>query len=226
MSSPDPPCRCGWTLGRPIARDWERRAARAAGSGGPGAGRVQPPAAPPPSKTHAPATSPAHTAAPTVLVTASGAGKRVWPHRAAACPHAACRMEGPGASLWALTSGRTGPCDESSKGASAEVAMAPGRGLSSDQPPGCRLLAGRDPGSPRPPIAPLGAAGSVLVVARGTRPVYLRPWLSAGRGWRRRPRRSRHTGAGGLRYGARSRGAELGAAERPAPAGGKGLGRV
>ena len=94
-------------FGRPMAHDWERRAARAAGSGGPGAGRVQPPAAPPPHKTQAPATLPAHTAAPTVVVTASGAGKRVWPHRAAACPHAACWTEGPGAARCALTSGRT-----------------------------------------------------------------------------------------------------------------------
>jgi hypothetical protein len=69
------------------------------GSGGPGAGRVQPPAAPPPYKTQAAATLPAHTAAPTAVVTASGAGKRVWPHRAAAGPHAVGRTEGPGAAL-------------------------------------------------------------------------------------------------------------------------------
>jgi hypothetical protein len=85
----------GTLFGRPIVRGREWRAARAAGSGGPGAGRVQRPAASPPSKTQAPATLPAHTAAPTVVVTAS-AGKRVWPHRAVACPHAACRMEGAG----------------------------------------------------------------------------------------------------------------------------------
>jgi hypothetical protein len=115
-------------FGRPIARDWERRAARAAGSGGPGAGRVQPPAAPPPSKTQAPATLPAHTAAPTVVVTASGAGKRVWPHRAAACPHAACRTEGPGAALWALTSGLDRSCDESSRGQRRGGDGAPGAG--------------------------------------------------------------------------------------------------
>jgi hypothetical protein len=112
-------------------------------------------------------------------------------------------------------------CDEKQQATSVEVAMAPGRGLSVGPAARVQAPCGRDPGSPRPPIAPLGAAGSLLVVARGTRPVYLRPWLSAGRGWRRRPRRSRHAGAGGLRYGARSRAAELGAAERPAPAGGR-----
>jgi hypothetical protein len=83
-------------------------------------------------------------------------------------------------------------------------------------------------GSPRRLSPPSGVRGlpptcygTRRVVARGTRPVYLRPWLSAGRGWRRRPRRSRHPGAGGLRYGARPRGADLGAAERPAQAGGR-----
>jgi hypothetical protein len=184
-------------FGRPIARDGERRAARAAGSGGPGAGRVQPPAAPPPSKTQAPATLPAHTAAPTVVVTASGAGKRVWPHRAAAYPHAACRAEGPGGGPLGTDRGQNRPRDESSRGQrrggdGARAWALPG------PPARCRLLAGRDPGSPRPLIAPLGAAGSLLVVARGTRPVYIRPWQSAGRGRPCRPRPSRHAGAGGL----------------------------
>jgi hypothetical protein len=126
--------------GRPIARDGERRAARAAGSGGPGAGRVQPPPAPPPSNTRAPATLPAHTAAPTVVVTASGAGKRVWPHRAAACPHPAGRTDGPGAALWALTSGRTSHVMKAAEGQRRGGDSAPGVGSPRASRPGAGSL--------------------------------------------------------------------------------------